>query len=113
MVDKDSIPNWANGNAQKYVAYAVKHKYTLGTDTSILPKVKFGPSDPISGKSFLVFLMKSGMGYNDVTTQNVADKAVEARVVTVSQVDKYVSKNDLNRGDAASILYSAVMDGKC
>jgi len=111
VVDKDSIPNWANGNAQKYVAYAVKHKYTLGTDTSILPKVKFGPSDPISGKSFLVFLMKSGMGYNDVTTQNVADKAVEARVVTVSQVDKYVSKNDLNRGDAASILYSAVMDG--
>ena len=31
VVDRNSIPNWANGYAQKYVAYAVKNKYTLGT----------------------------------------------------------------------------------
>jgi len=68
VVDRNSIPNWANGYAQKYVAYAVKNKYTLGTDSTILPKVRFGPMDPISGTSFMVFLMKSGMGYSDVTT---------------------------------------------
>lgn len=111
VIDKDSIPSWTNGNAQKYVAYAVKNKYTLGTDTTILPKIKFGPLDPISGNAFLVFLMKSGMGYENVTTVNIADKAVEARVVTALQAEKCGNKEDLNRGEAASILYSAVMDG--
>ena len=111
VVDRDSIPNWANGYAQKYVAYAVKHKYTLGTDTTILPKVKFGSIDPISGKAFLVFLMKSGMGYADITTKNVVDKAELAGVITASQVAKYDDNIDIIRDDAAGILYNAAMDG--
>ena len=111
VIDRSSIPNWAGGYAQKYVAYAVKHRYTLGTDVSILPKVKFGPMDPLSGNAFLVFLMKSGMGYGNVTTINVADKAVEACVVTSSQADKYGGNSGISRGDAAGILYNAVMNG--
>ena len=111
VVDRDKIPNWANGYAQKYVAYAVKHKYTLGTDSTILPKVRFGPMDPISGTSFLVFLMKSGMGYNNVTTQTVIDEALAAKVLTASQAVKYGSKVSLIRDDAAGILYEAAMNG--
>lgn len=112
VVDRKSIPNWANGYAQKYVAYAVKHKYTLGTDSTILPKVRFGPMDPISGTSFLVFLMKSGMGYNNVTTQTVIDEALAAKVLTASQAVKYGSKVSLIRDDAAGILYEAAMNAR-
>ena len=111
VVDRNSIPNWANGYAQKYVAYAVKNKYTLGTDSTILPKVRFGPMDPISGTSFLVFLMKSGMGYKDVTTQTVIEEALAVKVLTASQAVKYGSKASLIRDDAAGILYEAAMNG--
>lgn len=111
VVDRASIPNWSNGYAHKYVAYAVKHKYTLGTDSSILPKVKFGPMDSISGTSFMVFLMKSGMGYADVTTGNVVDQAVEAKIVTLTQAAKFGFKTDLIRDDAAAILYGAAKNG--
>ncbi len=112
VVDRSSIPNWANKTAQKYVAYAVKHKYTLGTDSTILPKVRFGPMDSISGTSFLVFLMKSGMGYTDVTTADIIDKAtIEAKIITPSQAAKYQNKPVLIRDEAADILYSAAMNG--
>lgn len=111
VVDRNSIPVWTNNNAHRYVAYAVKYQYTLGTDSSILPKVKFGPMDPISGTSFLVFLMKSGMGYADVTTTNVIDKAIEAKILTYSEAVKYGSKQKLIRDDAAGILYGAAMNG--
>ena len=111
VVDRSSIPNWANGYAQKYVAYAVKHKYTLGTDSRILPKVKFGPMDSISGTSFMVFLMRSGMGYGNVTTQTVIEDAMSAKIITTSQAVKYGSKASLIRDDAAGILYGAAMNG--
>lgn len=111
VIDRDKIPNWANGYAQKYVAYAVKHKYTLGTDSTILPKVKFGPMDSISGTSFMVFLMKSGMGYKDVHTGNVVDEAIDAQVLTASQAIIYGKKPELIRDDAAGILYTAAMTG--
>lgn len=111
VVDRSSIPNWANGYAQKYVAYAVKHKYTLGTDSRILPKVKFGPMDSISGTSFMVFLMKCGMGYENVTTQTVIEDAMSAKIITTSQAVKYGSKASLIRDDAAGILYGAAMNG--
>lgn len=111
VVDRSSIPNWANGYAQKYVAYAVKHKYTLGTDSTILPKVRFGPMDSISGTSFLVFLMKSGMGYGSVTTKNVIEEAMSAKIITTAEAVKYGSKTSLIRDDAAGILYGAAMNG--
>jgi len=111
VVDRDKIPNWANGYAQRYVAYAVKNKYTLGTDSTILPKVRFGPMDPISGTSFMVFLMKSGMGYSDVTTANVLNDAIDASIVTASQAIEYGRKPELIRDDAAGILYTAAMSG--
>ncbi len=111
VVDKDKIPNWANGYAHKYVAYAVKNKYTLGTDSSILPKVKFGPNDSISGTSFMVFLMKSGMGYGEVNTANVVGEAIDANIVTASQAINYGTKPELIRDDAAGILYTATMSG--
>lgn len=112
VVDRGDIPNWAYGYAHKYVAYAVKHKFTLGTDSTILPKVRFGPMDPISGTSFLVFLMKSGMGYDDVTTADIIDRAIiEAKIINPSQAAKYQNKPALIRDDAAGILYSAAMNG--
>ncbi len=111
VVDRGDIPNWANGYAQKYVAYAVKHKYTLGMDSTILPKVKFGPMKSISGTSFMVFLMKSGMGYSNVTTENVIEKAIEAKIITVSEAGKYGSKPELIRDDASGILFGAAMNG--
>ena len=111
VVDKDKIPNWANGAAKRYVAYAVKHKYTLGTDSTILPKVRFGPMDPISGTSFMVFLMKSGMGYENVNTANIIDSAMSASVITASQAITYGMKPELIRDDAAGILYTAAMTG--
>lgn len=111
VVDRDKIPDWANGNAHKYVAYAVKHQYTLGTDSSILPKVRFGPLDSISGTSFLVFLMKSGMGYQNTTTQTVIDEALAAKVITPAQAVLFGTKESLIRDDAAIILYEAAMNG--
>lgn len=112
VVDRNSIPNWANGAAQKYVAYAVKHKYTLGTDSSILPKVMYGPMDSISSTSFMVFLMKSSMGYTDVTTADIIDRAtIDARIISPSQAAKYRNKAELIRDDAADILFGAAMNG--
>ena len=74
VVDRDKIPNWANGYAQRYVAL-IKTNTPL-VQTVPYCKVRFGPMDPIKGTSFMVFLMKSGMGYSDVTTANVLNDAM-------------------------------------
>ena len=65
VVDADQIPDWG----RKWTAYAVANGYTTGVDASILPKVKFAPLQEVSGKSFLVWILKIGMGYGRCRNQ--------------------------------------------
>ncbi len=103
FIDSGNIPTYG----KKYVAYAVVNKITLGIGNN-----KFGALEPISGTSFLVFLLKTGMGYTSVNTSNVLDMAAEASVITIAQKETYKSKPVLVRDDAAVILYNAVLGGK-
>ncbi len=103
FTDSGNIPTYG----KKYVAYAVVNKITLGIGNN-----KFGALDPISGTSFLVFLLKTGMGYTGVNTSNVVDMAAEANVIPLSHKELYKSKPALIRDDAAIILYHAVLGGK-
>ncbi|NLU51737.1 MAG: Ig-like domain-containing protein [Clostridiaceae bacterium] len=102
FVDSSEIPGWG----RKYAAYAIKHGITVGVGNN-----KFAALDPISGTSFLVFLLKSGMGYSSVTTANVIEVAVDAGVLTAGQAVTIGSKAALIRDDAAVILYGAAMNG--
>jgi len=101
--DADSIPAWG----KKYAAYAIKNGITVGL--SATQKI-FGAMNPITGTSFMVFIMKSGMGYADVTTANVLDAAVNAGIVTASQAVTFAEKA-LIRDDAAAIMYGAFATG--
>ena len=102
--DADTIPAWG----RKYAAYAIENGITVGL--SATEKV-FGAMESISGTSFLVFVMKSGMGYADVTTADVVDAAVEAGILTAGQAINFGSKAALIRDDAAGILYGAFTTG--
>ena len=102
--DADSIPQWG----RKYAAYAIKNSITVGL--SATEKI-FGALNPISGTSFLVFVMKSGMGYADVTTADVIDAAVEAGILSAGQAIEFGQKEALIRDDAAGILYGAFTTG--
>lgn len=111
--DADEIPQWPNDNARKYAAYAIKHEITIGV--SATEKI-LAPNAPISGVSFLVFLMKSAMGYADVNTfpdsdDYVLDAAYAAGVLTAGQVVGIGMKAELLRDDAAAILFGAVSNG--
>jgi hypothetical protein len=102
--DADSIPQWG----RKYAAYAIKNSITVGL--SATEKI-FGALNPISGTSFLVFIMKAGMGYADVTTADVIDAAVEAGILSAGQAIEFGQKEALIRDDAAGILYGAFTTG--
>ena len=102
--DADSIPAWG----RKYAAYAIKNSITVGLSST--EKI-FGALNPISGTSFLVFVMKSGMGYADVTTANVIDAAVNAGILTAGQAATFGAKEALIRDDAAGILFGAFTTG--
>ncbi|MGI6084186.1 MAG: Ig-like domain-containing protein [Acetivibrionales bacterium] len=102
--DAASIPAWG----RNYAAYAIKNGITVGL--SATEKI-FGALNPISGTSFLVFIMKSGMGYADVTTANVVEAAVTAGILTAGQAATFGAKEALIRDDAAGILYGAFTTG--
>jgi len=104
--DAADIPSW-NGNGPKYVAYAIKNGITVGDGQG-----NFKPLDKISGRAFLVFLLKTGMGYKDVTTLTAPDVAVDAGVLTPSQAMAYAAaESGIIRDDAAAILFGAAMYG--
>jgi hypothetical protein len=104
--DADSIPAWG----RKYAAYAIKNSITVGLSST--EKI-FGAMNPISGTSFLVFFMKSGMGYASVTTADVVDAAVTAGILTAGQAVTFAfgAKEALIRDDAAGILFGAFTTG--
>lgn len=106
VVDADQVPTWA----VKWVAYAVDKGYTSGVDASVAPKVKFAPLQEVSGTSFLVWLMKIGMGY-EVGTDTAVSEAVNAGVITLNQAMELGTKAELIRDDAAGILYGACKNG--
>lgn len=108
VVDADQVPTWA----VKWVAYAVDKGYTSGVDASVAPKVKFAPLQEVSGTSFLVWLMKIGMGY-EVGTDTAVSEAVNAGVITLNQAMELGTKAELIRDDAAGILYGACKNGVC
>lgn len=108
VVDADQVPTWA----VKWVAYAVDKGYTSGVDASVAPKVKFAPLQEVSGTSFLVWLMKIGMGY-EVGTDTAVSEAVNAGVITLNQAMELGTKAELIRDDAAGILYGACQNGVC
>jgi len=104
--DAADIPSW-NGNGPKYVAYAIKNGITVGDGQG-----NFKPLDKISGRAFLVFLLKTGMGYKDVTTLTAPDVAVDAGVLTPSQAMAYAAaESGIIRDDAAAILFGAATNG--
>ena len=109
VVDADQIPDWG----RKWTAYAVANGYTTGVDASILPKVKFAPLQEVSGTSFLVWILKIGMGYKDVGTRDAVPVAIEAGVLTLSQAMEIGPKSALIRDDAAGVLYGACKNGVC
>ena len=102
--DADSIPAWG----RKYAAYAIKNSITVGLSST--EKI-FGALNPISGTSFLVFVMKSGMGYADVTTATVVEASVDAGILTAGQAATFGAKEALIRDDAAGILFGAFTTG--
>lgn len=105
--DAADIPSW-NGNGPKYVAYAIKNGITVGDGQG-----NFKPLDKVSGRAFLVFLLKSGMGYADVTTLTAPDVAVDAGVLTPGQAISFgLAEDGIIRDDAAAILYGAAMNGE-
>jgi len=104
-VDGADVPEWG----RKYAAYAIKNGITVGVSAT---EKKFAALDPISGTSFLVFLMKAGMGYADVTTATVVEASVEAGILTAGQAAQFGAKAALIRDDAAAILYGAAMYGE-
>ncbi|NLO98812.1 MAG: surface-layer protein, partial [Clostridiaceae bacterium] len=102
--DADSIPAWG----RKYAAYAIKNSITVGL--SATEKI-FGAMNPISGTSFLVFIMKAGMGYADVTTATVVEASVNAGILTAGQAAGFGANEALIRDDAAGILFGAFTTG--
>lgn len=102
--DAADIPAWG----RNYAAYAIKNSITVGL--SATEKI-FGAMNPISGTSFLVFVMKSGMGYANVTTADVVDAAVTAGILTAGQAVTFGAKEALIRDDAAGILFGAFSTG--
>jgi len=102
--DADSIPAWGRG----YAAYAIKNKITVGLSAT---ENIFGAMQIISGRSLLVFIMKSGMGYADVTTANVIEASVTAGILTAGQAATFGAKEALIRDDAAGILFGAFSTG--
>ncbi|MDI9513814.1 MAG: hypothetical protein GX384_05935 [Clostridiaceae bacterium] len=107
VTDADQIPPYG----RKWAAYAVKNDFTTGIDASILPKVKFAPLQEVSGTSFLVWVLKIGMGYTDVGTGNAVTDAVKCGVISEAQVRELGGKAALTRDDAAGILYGACKNG--
>lgn len=102
--DADSIPAWG----RKYAAYAIKNSITVGLSST--EKI-FGALNPISGTSFLVFIMKAGMGYADVTTATVVEASVNAGILTAGQAAGFGANEALIRDDAAGILFGAFTTG--
>ena len=82
VTDADQIPPYG----RKWAAYAVKNNFTTGVDASILPKVKFAPLQEVSGTSFLVWVLKIGMGYSEAGTGNAVSEAVKCGVINEAQV---------------------------
>lgn len=109
VVDADKIPDW-NGNGKKYVAYAVKEKYTSGINGAIAPKIEFGSLNLVKGAELLTWIMKIGMGYTDVTTANASAKAYAAKIVSIDDAFALNDK-ELIRDDAAGILFGAALNG--
>jgi hypothetical protein len=107
VTDADQIPPYG----RKWAAYAVKNNFTTGVDASILPKVKFAPLQEVSGTSFLVWVLKIGMGYSEVGTGNAVSEAVKCGVINEAQVRELGGKTALTRDDAAGILYGACKNG--
>jgi len=102
--DAASIPAWGRA----YAAYAIKNGITVGT--SATEKV-FGAMQIISGRSLLVFIMKAGMGYADVTTATVVEASVEAGILSAGQAATFGAQEALVRDDAAGILFGAFSTG--
>ncbi len=107
VTDADQIPPYG----RKWAAYAVKNNFTTGVDASILPKVKFAPLQEVSGTSFLVWVLKIGMGYSEAGTGNAVSEAVKCGVINEAQVRELGGKTVLTRDDAAGILYGACKNG--
>ena len=108
IIDAAQVPDWA----YKWVAYAVKYGYTSGIDASVLPKVKFAPTQQMTAAELLVWLMNIGMGYKAGTNTSVSE-AVNAGIIRLSQAMEFGPKLALTRDDIAGILYGACKNGKC
>lgn len=102
-VDSATYAPWA----RRYAAYAIKHGITVGVSKT---EKRLNPDELISGASFLVFILKS-MGYENATTVNAADIAIEASVLSPYQAAYFGPKASLIRDDAAGILYGAFTSG--
>lgn len=107
VIDAAEIPTWG----RKWAAYAVKNNYTTGVDASIHPRIKFAPLQEVSGRAFLTWILKIGMGYSDVGTNNAVDVAVKSGVISKAQAGELEIKTALIRDDAAGILYGACKNG--
>lgn len=107
VVDADKVPNWG----KKYLAWAVKNGKTSGVDASIAPKVKFVADGTVDAKVFLFWTLSIGMGYQGIGTATATSKAVDAKVISVTQAVDFNLKGELIRDDVAGILYGAAMTG--
>lgn len=96
MVFSDISGHWA----ETELIYAYKLKIVEGVGNG-----KFEPDRIVTGREFAKMLM-STLGYEDITIENVYDKALEAELLTNNYTKSVVAGNmTLLRGDAARLLW--------
>lgn len=104
--DASDIPYWA----ASYAAYAVKNNITNGTKVNADLTITFSPSNPLSGKQFIIMMLRS-LGYTGVTLENCIEKALAAGMLSATKVVAYAMEDQITRDDAAYIIYSTVNNG--
>ena len=107
VVDVDTIAGWARNP----IAFALKQDpaITKGVKSFTDGRVQFAPNEEMSGKQFITFMARA-MGY-DASLESSLEIAINAKMLTPSQVVLYASVAKLTRGQAVDIMYSAVKNG--
>lgn len=107
VADIAEIADWA----RPYVAYALKQEpaITRGVSVRADGKTVFAPAQRMSGDQLLTFLARA-MGY-EASPETIPDVAVEAKMLTATQVVRYVQMQAFTREHAVAILHSVVSNG--
>ncbi len=104
--DASIVPNWAKSN----LAYAIEHNIISGTLVNPDGTIVFSPNDNVTGEQFATILARC-LEYEVKSLSEVYD-TYDVIVDNREDCDKdVVSEQNINRGDAAKIMYDMLVYG--